>query len=316
MSLQSTKVICVIATFRRPKTLDLLLRSLAKPDNEIAEVILVDNANDPATAALVGQVPVPVRRLVPRTNLGCGGGVRRGLEEALKDTAATHFWLLDDDALAFPGALEKMIQGMASTRAELAVPSVLDSNGHISWCAGLLRPGPDWTLKHKRVTPQEYLELFGKEPVPFTWAPWPSLLLTRRAVEIAGFPRDDFWLMGEDLEFTLRLTDHFRGVYVPEALCGHYPPPSSVNSQDGELRHRIKFCSMLQNTAYAALHLKHCRRILRHLPGNYLRFLRTFGLSPSTFSDAALAFWRGGVCGKPGATPGYDQFHQRWLANQ
>lgn len=313
MTEQPARVVCVVATYRRPRTVELLLRSLVRPDNDVQRVFLVDNADDAETAQVVANAVVPVERLVPPSNLSCGGGVKRGLQEALHDPHATHFWLLDDDAMAFPGALEVLLKGLREAQAEAAVPAVLDAKGKISWCPGLLEEEPNRVLQRSKVTLEEYQKLFGSRPVPFSWAPWPSLLVTRRAIEGAGFPRDDFWLMGEDIEYTLRLTHQFKGVFVPDAACGHYPPTPADNFEQGEIRHRIKFCSMLQNTSYAALHLRHCRRIIRHLPGNYLRFLRTFGVSASTVSDAMQAFWRGAVRGKPGAAPGYDHFYQRWL---
>ena len=66
---------------------------------------------------------------------------------------------------------------------------------------------------------------------------------------------------------------------------------------------------MLQNLCYLS-RLPHGRRTIRTLPGNFLRFLKTWR-STAAWKDAALAAWLGGVRGKPAGTPGFDTFRQR-----
>jgi hypothetical protein len=70
---------------------------------------------------------------------------------------------------------------------------------------------------------------------------------------------------------------------------------------------------MLQNISYISTRLPHARRIFRHLPGNFRRFLRTHGCTPASLRDGWLAWWRGAVRGKPAGTPGFDGFKNRFL---
>jgi len=301
----------VVAAFKRPGMLRTLFGSL-KEARPLRKVIVVDNGFDAETEAICQQQPFPVLYHRPERNLGCGGGVARGLMLGLQDQAITHFCCFDDDAHATPGALETLIGGMIAAEADLAVPLVLTAEGYICWPPGLLERQACQTIRRNRLTPAQYRAACGPGPVPFSWAPWPVLALSARAVRERGYPRGDFWLCAEDLEYTLRLTYRGRGVLVPAAVCCHLPPPTS-GGDHLESPHYLRFCLMLQNCSYISTRLPHARRILRNLPGNYWRFLRTFGCNPATMRDIWLAWWRGGVRGKPAGIPGGDGFKKRFL---
>jgi GT2 family glycosyltransferase len=308
--LKLPSVTVVVDTFRRPGTLKRLLDSLHGL-NPVREIIILDNGSDSATRQLAQDSALPVRYVDPGCNLGCGGGVKRGLEEGLKDRNATHFWIFDDDAVAHPGALDALLRAMEESEADVAVPIILDENGKLGYFPGLLNFRA-WRFvdKNRNIAQKDYLKACGPAPIPFSWAPWPSILITRRAIQETGFPREDFWFMGEDLEFTLRLTYKFKAVFVPTATCGHYPPVATDTSLARE-SHYLRFCLLLQNLSFITLHLPHARRALKHLPGNYLRFFRTFGVSKETWLDAMKTFWWGGIYGKTAGTEGYQAFKNR-----
>ncbi len=305
-------VVGVVAAYRRPAMLRNLLASL--PGNEsLRQVIVVDNGRDPEIELVSRQAPVPVLYYRPDRNLGCGGGVGRGLRLGVEQPEVTHVCTFDDDAEAGPGALDALVGGMASVSADVGVPLVLNCEGDITWIPGLCDARAWEVIRQPRLKPEDYYKRCGREPIPFSWAPWPMMAFTVRVVQECGYPREDFWLCAEDLEYSLRLTHHHTGVLVPNAMARHLPPMSVDWNRVGG-PHYLRFCLMLQNLSYACTRLPYARRALRHLPGNYRRFLRTFGLNGSTLRDAGLAFWRGAFRGKPAGVPGADGFKNRFLA--
>jgi len=311
MSSDAISVAGVVAAYKRPEMLRSLLASLQE-SRYLRKMIVVDNGLDAEMEAICREQSYPVLYHRPECNLGCGGGVARGLQLALQDPAITHFCCFDDDAHATPGALEALMDGMIAAEADLAVPLIIDADGYIGWQAGLQDRLAWKTILRKRLLPEDYRAICGLKPVPFTWAPWTALALTPRVIRECGYPREDFWFCVEDLEFVLRLTYRHRGVMVPSAVCRHVPPPAS-GGNEVESGHYLRFCLSLQNLAYVSTRLPHGRRILRHLPGNYLRFFRTFGLKPATVRDVWLAWWLGGMRGQPAGIPGFDSFKQRFL---
>jgi GT2 family glycosyltransferase len=307
----TASIIGVVAAYKRPGHLRDLLSSITDA-GAVSKVIVVDNGLDAETETVCRQSPVPVLYHRPEYNLGCGGGIGRGLQLGSRENGVTHFCLFDDDAQATPGSVASLVQGMREASADIAVPLIVNPEGHVSWFPGLIQ-GPQWkVIRQPGLTPAEYRRVCGLAPTPFSWSPWPVMALSAQVVRECGFPRHDFYLCSEDLEYSLRLTWRHKGVLVPAAVCRHIPPPSSGGNERGG-PHYLRFCLMLQNNSFLSVWLPHGRRSLRHLPGNYMRFFRLFGLNRHTLRDALLAFRLGAVLGKPAGTHGCDRFKKRLL---
>jgi GT2 family glycosyltransferase len=313
MALEGRSVIGIVAAYRRTEMLRALLESV-RDSNLLRVVIVVDNGFQQEVADVCRASATPVRYHRPEQNLGCGGGVARGLELGLKEEKVTHFCFFDDDAQAIPGAVDSLVQGMKAVSASIAVPLVLNSQGYVSWYPGLRDRQAFRVIRRQGLTAEEYRRLCGANPVSFSWSPWPVMAVSAEAVKENGFPRDDFFLCAEDIEYSLRLTYRNLGVLVPNAVCRHLPPASSGGDEPGGA-HYLRFCLLLQNLSYIGTRLPHGRRALRHLPTNYARFFRIFGVSHLTVRDAWLAWWRGLMRGKPAGVAGCDGFRQRFLSH-
>jgi GT2 family glycosyltransferase len=306
----SNFVVAVVATFRRPAELSRLIESLAQIRNGLGAAVVVDNGSDPAVRTIVESAActAAMRCVDPGENLGCGGGLRLAEKTALDvfGSHATHIWILDDDAVVSPDALDALTGEMKRAGADAACPMVLDERGRVAWFPGLL-DAQKFRVIRGAPMPEEFARTCGDAPIPFSWCTGISLLVSRRAIDEIGFHRDDFWVRGEDLEFSLRVTARFKGIYVPKANVRHLPPKSDgATALDEEY---LKHCAMLQNLCYTAIRLKHGRRIARTLPGNFRRFLKTW--RARSLPDAFRAFWLGAVLGRSAGAVGWDVFRQR-----
>lgn len=300
-------MIVVTATYRRPDGLADLLASLRSEGSEVIGVVVVDNAGSADTSVIVSRSPLPVHVITPGRNLGCGGGVALGLREALRDPTVTHVAVFDDDAKAAPGVFRAMLDALQTSAADAVTPLILNHAGYIGWFPGPLMQ-PAWSLvREENVTPNQFRQACGNEPLDWVWSPWPSLLVTRRAVETVGFPRDDFWFQGEDIEWTTRISARFRAVLAPAAEAWHLPPIGNSGNSF------LKAAAMLQNNAFTASRLAHGRRLLHTIPGNAWRFLRGHRFAGRAWSAAARAHWNGLVLGRPAGVAGADQFRLAWV---
>jgi GT2 family glycosyltransferase len=283
--------------------MERLVRSLEQSTTPLRGMVVVDNADDGSTAEVLAASRIDCRRVVPGRNLGCAGGLALGGKEAAAMFAAdyTHLWILDDDAEVEPDTLATLLDAMAAESAWASIPLVVDENGQIDWFPHI-KPERKFTAIRQKLTPAEFRERCGAEPALFTWSTGVSLLVAREAVEKLGYHRDDYWIRGEDLEYSLRLTCNGKGILVPTAVVKHLPPP--VAGATDTATERYKHAAMIRNLAFTSFRLRHGRSLIRRLPGNCLRFVRTWGASPAVLAMLASALWRGAILGLPaGADP-------------
>jgi GT2 family glycosyltransferase len=302
-----TRVVAVTATYRRAEELRRLLRALERSTIPLHGIVIVDNADDPATRDCAERSELPCHYVEAGANLGCGGGLRLGEEVALEVfPALTHLWILDDDTAPEPATLGTLLDAMDSTNAGAACPQARDAAGRLNWFPGLLERARFDVLR-RSATPAEFIARSGADPAAFSWATGVALLVTREALELAGLHRADFWIRGEDLDFSMRITARVKGVYVPDAHLEHLPPGGGRVIDN--FAERMKHAAMLQNCAYLFARTSHGRSLARHWPGNAWRHIRRFGLS--ALPDIAIALFTGALLGRPAGAEGGDYFRRR-----
>ncbi len=288
-------VAAVIATRHRPKELGRLLDSLVALEPPLSLVVIVDNGGDERIRESVKSSPLPIRLVTPGENLGCGGGLRRGEEAALSELgeSCTHLLILDDDAVLRPDTLRVLLENLEREQAGAAYPVVIGPDGRVGWLPGLA-DRRQHRIAERGGTVEELRAALGGAAVRFTWAQGICLLVARRAVDEVGLHRADFWMRGEDLEFSLRLSARHPALFVLGAVAEHLPPPERPQSREAEY---LKHCAMVQNIAYVSLRLPHGRRVAWTNLGTMRRFLSLW--SWRAIGDAARAWWRGVVLGEP-----------------
>jgi GT2 family glycosyltransferase len=302
-------VVGAVATYKRPLELARLLESLKNAGVDFGAVVIADNGNDPAARQAFESSGIRGLYLPQSVNAGCSGGLRVASMAACEQfkNEMTHLWILDDDAVVLPGTLGTLLDTMERNDADAACPMTLDGEGNIGWFPGLI-DGNKLRAIRDSGKPEIYVAHQGGEPAPFSWSTGVALLVSRRAISELGFHRGDYWIRGEDLEFSLRITHRYKGIFVPAATVLHIQAP--VSGGESRLDAYLKHCAMLQNLCYTSLHLPHGRRIARTIPGNFWRFFKTWPLKEA-LPDAMLAFWLGAILAKPAGTKGAEHFHDR-----
>ena len=303
----AVRVAAIIATYNRPAIVARLVRSMAREDS-ISVICVVDNGSDPTVKKSLESLDRRVRYIDAGSNRGCGGGLVLGLESVLADKSISHFWILDDDAVIEPGCGTKLITAMQQENADLAVPFIYDADGKIGSYPGPLK-GQAWKEIRRPNTPADFIATCGSAPREIFWSPGVCVLVSRRAVEQCGLPRTDYWLMGEDIEYTARISARFKATLVPEARAHHLPPPAKDAAAEQARRYAyVKFCAHLTNNTYTAIALPHGWRLFRHLPGNYLRFFRENGWAPRSVAQAFRCFFWGAIRREPAGSARFQKF--------
>ena len=214
------KVIAVVVTYNRR---DLLLESLAAvlaqtraPD----KVIVVDNASEDGTAAAVRDQFPAVHLAELRRNSGGAGGFAGGMALALAD-GADLIWLMDDDTVPEPGALNALLGArdrMAAQDRSGGPPALVASQ--VLWTDG--REHPMNTPRRKPFAAKaERAAAAATGCVPIRSASFVSILVDADLSRERGLPQADYFLWNDDFEYTTRLLRGQSGLLCPASVVVH-----------------------------------------------------------------------------------------------
>lgn len=158
------------------------------PDN----VLVVDNGSDDGTAAMLAEeFPEVDHERLPE-NLGFGAGLAAGMERVPGD-GYDYFWLLDDDSRPAPITLRRCLR-VARTMPRFGIIGL--SGGTIRW--GRLDIHPYVPAPSGRPTDPPLLSRSD-------FVHLDAAVVAREAVDQLGYPRADYFMMLEDVEYSNRL---------------------------------------------------------------------------------------------------------------
>ena len=182
------KVAAVVVTFNRHELLLRTLESIASQTTKVDTVVVVDNAADPELRSLVTGAHPKAIYIGAAENLGPGGGFGIGLRRARTSVETQWYWMLDDDSPPAGNALELALQ-VAATTHHSPVGAVGLRGGHV---------------RHGRIR-HDLPAGSVSVPTPAGFLLVDGSIISERAISSVGYPRADFFIMMEDLEYSLRI---------------------------------------------------------------------------------------------------------------
>lgn len=230
------RVCAVVVTYQRVELLVRCLEALLAQTRRAELVLVVDNASADATPQVLGeQFGDRVEHLRLRDNVGGAGGFHVGMRTAY-ERGFGWLWLLDDDSIPTPDALERLLAG--AERAPHGRPLVLASQ--VLWRDGRLHPmnapWPRWRWAG------EVLLAARRQLVLIRSTTFVSALVRREAVERFGLPLAHFFIWADDIEFTARVLRNAPGYLVPESVVHHWTkqPYTSVTDSGGRFYFHVR----------------------------------------------------------------------------
>ena len=186
------KVCAVVVTYNRLAMLKQCMAALAA---QPCGILVVDNASTDGTAEwLASQEDLQVLRL--GSNTGGAGGFNAGMKRAV-ELGYDAVWLMDDDTLPGPDALVKLLEA----------DSILE--GRYGWLSSvaLWTDGRECKMNRPKLLKAFYeqIELMQYGLVRAEQATFVSLFLRTETVKQAGLPIREFFIWGDDIEYTRRI---------------------------------------------------------------------------------------------------------------
>jgi GT2 family glycosyltransferase len=212
----SLRLAAVVVTYnRRDQIVATVTRLLEGP---LDHLVVIDNGSDVGSRDwLAAQDDPRLTLILPETNLGGAGGFEAGLRAAVARHDPDWLLLVDDDARPEPGAL-------AAFRAAVGAGALAGWDG----VAGAVRYPDGRICEMNRPVlnpfwhPRIFLRTFAgggraafhlgeadfalAGPIPVDGASFVGLFLSRRALQMAGYPEGGLFLYAEDGLYTLGLT--------------------------------------------------------------------------------------------------------------
>lgn len=209
-------VAALVVTYNRRELLDECLRALMAQDYAPERIVVIDNASGDGTDRLFsagGEFSGIPGLLYFRmaANLGGAGGFKEGIRRCM-EAGCDWIWLMDDDCIACPDTLSELVAAVPVAARYGNEPSFFASMAFGQSGEPMNVPGVDG-----RLTANGYADwhvALREGLVKVERATFVSLLVNARAVERVGLPISNFFIWGDDTEYTTRLTHHFGPAYL------------------------------------------------------------------------------------------------------
>lgn len=212
-------ICALVLTYNRRDILDRCLTAIDNQTRPCDQIIVINNASTDGTEELLeekwgGKVEI----LTLSRNLGAAGGFAMGMRVAYQ-AGVQNLWLMDDDVIPDPTALEKLAEGKAFLNSQDIDPPYICSV--IRTPGGLTTNTPGIDLRFNEIWDFNWPLFLEKTIVPVNRGTFCSTLLTRRALEKFGTLISAMFIWGDDVEYTLRASKDVPGYIVGNSKAQH-----------------------------------------------------------------------------------------------
>ncbi|TFE00022.1 glycosyltransferase family 2 protein [Jeotgalibacillus sp. R-1-5s-1] len=212
------------------------LRSLENLNYRNFHVFVVDNdSKDQSWERLKadeisGVFNLPLTMIQSGKNMGCAGGNNIGFKAAY-EKGYQYLWMLNNDTIADPDSLQKLVEEMQSDRQIGIVGSkIINMNNNLVWFAGGSINQYLGTSKPYGIDQHEQEKFNIKKEVDFVVGC--SMLFRRELLEIIGWLEEDYFIYYEDTDWNLKVKKAgMKIIYVPDSLIYH-KESSSTKSEE------------------------------------------------------------------------------------
>jgi rhamnopyranosyl-N-acetylglucosaminyl-diphospho-decaprenol beta-1,3/1,4-galactofuranosyltransferase len=243
--MNTTRIAAVVVTYNRRALLLQCLQALVAQSHPPDAIYIIDNGSSDGTAAhlaLHGFISTrpgkPNAFFRDHTRISAGTpepleidlyyirfpenrGATCGFSEGMKyacDSGYNWIWLMDDDSYPDKDALRNLAPFLSGPDTAAVAPAVKGPDGTLS----LVHRG---MLNFRHIFPriQTPLEedLYRRGPVSIESASFVGLLVSAKSVKESGYPKSDFFLTNDDIEYCIRLSKTGKIILVPASIMYH-----------------------------------------------------------------------------------------------
>lgn len=237
--------------------LEAWMRAEAGPDfSRLTRVAMgdVEESAEAPAAATPEHTPPRLCLVANGVNLGFAGGVNVGLRVALCERSCKFFWILNNDTVVAPAALQQALLRM-SAGAEIGIcgstlvyehdrdtVQAFGGSGYAEWSGRTWHLGALSTLAEVPADPTAVEERMA-------CVVGAAMLVRRELLETVGLLTEDYFLYFEEIDWAQRAAGRFRLGYAPGSVVFHKEGASIGTASGGGsplsvyylFRNRVRF---------------------------------------------------------------------------
>ena len=236
----------IVVTYNRKELLRECIEALITSDTPTDVYIIDNNSTDGTKEYIEDMLSDSVFYKHLKKNVGGAGGFSAGINYAVKK-GYKYIWIMDDDTIVKPDTLSKLLNaarliGNSNNNCDnQANPDNQDSqdnsrnnndsnNDNNSNTFGFLSSSVAWTDGSDcKMNTQTYVTELTKEQerykkqglYPVKAATFVSLLFNAEAIKRVGLPKREYFIWGDDKEYTLRLSKQYNCYNVADSKVVH-----------------------------------------------------------------------------------------------
>ena len=193
-------VAAVIVTYNR---LNMLKKCVSAVEGQSfkCDIILVDNASTDGTGEWSSTYlsNTDINYFNTGSNIGGAGGFNFGMKKAVQ-LGYDYIWIMDDDCMPKADALEKMMDA----------DNILGGSSNYGYLSSVVlwTDGSECKMNRQKIKKSYYenVQLLKDTIVQVEQSTFVSLLFPAETIKKVGLPIKDFFIWGDDIEFTRRIT--------------------------------------------------------------------------------------------------------------
>lgn len=233
------RVAAVVVTYNRKQLLLECVTAILSQSEPLYRLIIVDNASTDGTEKLLTKQGIKDREDVVYhkmdKNTGGSGGFYAGMEIA-RTLNVDWVWIMDDDTIPYKDSLEKLV------KQAIEFPAVSFFASCVRGMNNEPMNVPDLDRKKTKNGYPFWYKNLDKGLVNIESATFVSLLINGKALNECGLPCRDYFIWGDDTEYTRRLTRYFGEAYLvgDSWVCHKRKNAKNVHLKNEEDKQRIR----------------------------------------------------------------------------
>ena len=206
------KINAVVVTYNRKELLLECVNAILEQTLPINKLFIIDNNSNDGTFELLKKKGIINNKVVNYTklekNIGGSGGFYSGMKLAYNDSC-DWVWIMDDDTIPTKDCLEELVKSLKILKNEKI--SFLASTIYGPHGEPMNLPGLNTDAENNYYS--DCYKYLGNGIVKIKQATFVSLLINFKAIEKCGYPIKDYFIWGDDSEYTLRLNKYYGNAY-------------------------------------------------------------------------------------------------------